>query len=67
MVTSETLRLIEEKGVFVVPTQFTSVRTARFAEDEAYWESSGMNSYCKIKIRKYQKELLEAAALLGEE
>ena len=66
MVTSETLRLIEEKGVFVVPTQFTSVRTARFAEDEAYWKSSGMTPHCKIKVRKYRKEILETAALLAK-
>ena len=66
MVTSETLRLIEEKGVFVVPTQFTSVRTARFAEDEAYWKSSGMTPHCKIKVQKYRKEILETAALLAK-
>ena len=66
MVTSETLKLIEEKGVFVVPTQFTSVRTARFAEDEAYWKSSGMTPHCKIKVQKYRKEILETAALLAK-
>ena len=66
MVTSETLRLIEENGVFVVPTQFTSVRTARFAEDEAYWKSSGMTPHCKIKVQKYRKEILETAALLAK-
>ena len=66
MVTSETLRLIEEKGVFVVPTQFTSVRTARFAEDEAYWKSSGMTPHCKIKVQKYQKEILKTAELLAK-
>ena len=66
MVTSETLRLIEEKGVFVVPTQFTSVRTARFAEDEAYWKSSGLTPHCKIKVQKYRKEILETAALLAK-
>ena len=66
MVTSETLRLIEEKGVFVVPTQFTSVRTARFAEDEAYWKSSGMTPHCKIKVQKYRKEILDTAALLAK-
>jgi tryptophan 2-monooxygenase len=66
MATSETFRLIEEKGVFVVPTQFTSVRTARLAEDEAFWETSGMTPYCKIKVQKYRNELLEAAALLAK-
>ena len=54
------------KGVFVVPTQFTSVRTARFAEDEAYWKSSGMTPHCKIKVQKYRKEILETAALLAK-
>ena len=66
MAASETFRLIEENGVFVVPTQFAGTRTARFAEDEAYWKSSGMTPHCKIKVQKYRKEILETAALLAK-
>ena len=66
MATKENFSLIEEKGIFVVPTQYTSTRTARFANDDGFWESSGMTPYCKIKVLKYRKELLEAAAILAE-
>ena len=66
MATKATFALMEDKGAFVVPTQYTGVRSARLAHDEDYWASSGMSPYCKIKVLKYQKELLEAAASLAQ-
>ena len=66
MATKETFALMEDKGIFVVPTQYAGARSARFANDEDYWASSGMSPFCKIKVRKYRKELLEAAAILAK-
>jgi imidazolonepropionase-like amidohydrolase len=66
MASKETLRLIEEKGVFLVPTQYGGVRTARFSDSEEFWESIGNNPYEKIKIRMYRDVLLENARNLAE-
>ncbi|MFA4849602.1 MAG: amidohydrolase family protein [Methanoregula sp.] len=65
MASKETLRLIEEKGIFLVPTQYGGVRTARFSDSEEFWESIGNNPYEKIKIRMYRDVLLENARNLA--
>lgn len=62
----DTLKLIENTGIFVVPTQYAGVRSARLADSEEYWESMGSNSYMKMKIRMYQDRLLENARNLAE-
>ncbi|MCX6691022.1 MAG: amidohydrolase family protein [Methanoregula sp.] len=36
MASTETLRLMEEKGVYIVPTQIMATRPARLAEDDAW-------------------------------
>jgi tryptophan 2-monooxygenase len=66
MATKETLRLIEEKGVFLVPTQYAGVRSARFCDSEEFWVSAGNNPYEKMKMRMYKDVLIENAKNLAE-
>ncbi|MDD1694324.1 MAG: amidohydrolase family protein [Methanoregula sp.] len=66
MATKETLQLIEEKGVFLVPTQYGGVRTARFCDSEEFWESIGNNPYEKMKMRMYKDVLIENAKNLAK-
>lgn len=61
MASKETLALIEEKGVYFVPTQYAGVRSARFADSEAYWDAMGATPEMRIKMRKYKDLLLETA------
>ncbi|AFA48626.1 metal-dependent hydrolase family protein [Acetobacterium woodii] len=62
MAAAETINLIEEKGVYVIPTQYAVIREARFSEDDQYWATSGATPYARIKVRKYKDKLLETAA-----
>ena len=66
LATLETIRLIEEKGVFIVPTQYVGVRSARLADSEEYWKSMGSNQYMKMKFRMYKDSLLENARNLAK-
>jgi len=66
MASKKTLKLIEEKGVFLVPTQYGGVRTARFSDSEEFWKSIGNNPYEKMKMRMYKDVLLENARNLAE-
>ncbi|WP_321505563.1 amidohydrolase family protein [uncultured Methanoregula sp.] len=66
MASKETLRLIEEKGVFLVPTQYAGVRSARFCDSEEFWISAGNNPYEKLKMRMYKDVLIENARNLAE-
>ena len=61
MASLETIRLMEEKGVFIIPTQYGGVRSARLADSEEYWQSLGSNQYMKMKIRMYKDVLLKNA------
>jgi len=62
LASKETIKLIEEKGIFVILTQYVAVRGARFADDDQYWETSGATSFAKRKVRKYKDALLQTAA-----
>jgi tryptophan 2-monooxygenase len=66
MASKKVLRLIEDKGVFFIPTQYAGVRSARFADNDEYWESKGNNPFMKMKIRMYKDVLLENARNLAE-
>ena len=61
----ETIRLIEEKGVYLVPTQYGGVRSARLADSEEYWVSLGSNHYMKMKFRMSKDNLPENARNLS--
>ena len=58
MASPETIRLLEEKGVFLVPTQYGGVRSARLADSEEYWQSMGSNQYMKMKIRMMKQKIV---------
>ena len=66
LASKETLALIEEKGVYLVPTQYGGVRSARFADSEAYWDAMGATQDMRIKMRKYKDSLLETAHHLAK-
>lgn len=66
LATPQTLKLMVEKGVFLVPTQFTVLDDARRVDDDAYW--AGQPVYKREKFRKYRKALLDSAkAIAGSE
>lgn len=61
-----TLKIMEKKGVFLVPTQLAVVRQARRVDDDAFWAAAAKPSYVRRKYRKYAAQLLEAAKNLAE-
>ncbi len=61
MASKETLCLMEEKGVFIVPTQLMATRPARLADDDAFWQRLNAPVHMRIKVRKYRDCLLEGA------
>jgi imidazolonepropionase-like amidohydrolase len=63
LASAETLRMMEDAGVFMVPTQYAIVSGARRGEDHPMWAI--MPEYAKRKVRKYRGALLDAAERLA--
>jgi imidazolonepropionase-like amidohydrolase len=63
LASAETLRMMEDAGVFMVPTQYAIVSGARRGEDDPMWAI--MPEYAKRKVRKYRGALLDAAERLA--
>ena len=61
MVSTETLRFMEEKGVYIVPTQLMATQPARMADDDAYWTNLNAPAHMRVKMRKYQESLIDGA------
>jgi tryptophan 2-monooxygenase len=61
MVSTETLRLMEEKGVYIVPTQLMATQPARMADDDTYWTTLNAPAHMRVKMRKYQEALIDSA------
>jgi tryptophan 2-monooxygenase len=61
MVSAETLHCMEEKGVYIVPTQLMAVRPARMADEEDFWKTRNAPAHVRVKIRKHRDALLEGA------
>ncbi|EUA35068.1 amidohydrolase family protein [Mycobacterium xenopi 3993] len=59
LASADTLRMMEDAGVFLVPTQYAIVSGARRGEDDPVW--AAMPEYAKRKARKYRGALLDAA------
>ncbi|MFM9372592.1 amidohydrolase family protein [Streptomyces sp. Da 82-17] len=59
LVTAETLRLMVDEGVFLVPTQFTVLDDARRVDDDAYWADKP--DYKRRKFREHRAALLDGA------
>ncbi|MCV7398991.1 amidohydrolase family protein [Mycobacterium fragae] len=60
---AETLRMMEDAGVFMVPTQYAIVSGARRGEDDPMW--AVMPEYARRKAQKYRGPLLDAAERLA--
>lgn len=60
------LKIMESKGVFLVPTQMAVIRQARLIDDDAFWAAAGKPPYVRRKYRKYAGRLIEAARNLAD-
>jgi tryptophan 2-monooxygenase len=61
----ETLKLMEARGVYLVPTQIAVVRFARLIDDDAFWKAVNEPPYVRAKYRKHAKAILESARNLS--
>lgn len=59
LASAETLRMMEDAGVFLVPTQYAILSGAQRGDDDPMW--AVMPEYAKRKARKYRGALLDAA------
>lgn len=59
LASAETLRMMEDAGVFMVPTQYAIVSGARRGDDDPMW--AVMPEYARRKAQKYRGPLLDAA------
>jgi imidazolonepropionase-like amidohydrolase len=59
----ETMRMMQDAGVFMVPTQHTILSGARRGEDDALW--AAMPEHSRRKMQKYRGALLDAAEHLA--
>ena len=58
-----TLRMMEDAGVFMVPTQYTILSGARQGEDDPLW--AALPEHSRRKMQKYRGPLLAAADALA--
>ena len=58
-----TLRMMEDAGVFMVPTQYTVLSGARQGEDDPLWVT--LPEHTRRKMHKYRGALLDAADSLA--
>jgi tryptophan 2-monooxygenase len=61
----ETLRLMEARGVYLVPTQIAVVRFARLIDDDAFWQAVNEPPHVRAKYRRHAKAILESARNLS--
>ncbi len=63
LATPATLRMMQDAGVFMVPTQYTIVSGARQGEDDPLWAT--LPEHSRRKMQKYRGALLDAADSLA--
>jgi imidazolonepropionase-like amidohydrolase len=63
LASAETLRMMEDAGVFMVPTQYAILSGARRDDSDPFWAT--VADYTRRKIRKYRSALLDAAERLA--
>ncbi len=63
LASAETLRMMEDAGVFLVPTQYVILSSARREEDDPYW--AAVPGHMRRKFQKYRGALLDAAERLA--
>jgi imidazolonepropionase-like amidohydrolase len=56
-----TLAMMEQKGIYVVPTQIAVIRQARLIDDDSFWKAADKPPYVREKYRRYAAALMEAA------
>jgi tryptophan 2-monooxygenase len=65
MVSRETIGLIRERGVYLVPTQLVVVRPARMANDSAFWGGLKAPAHVREKILRFRDDLLNGASAIA--
>jgi imidazolonepropionase-like amidohydrolase len=63
LASAETLRMMEDAGVYLVPTQYTILSGARQGEDDPLWAT--LPEHSRRKMEKYRGALLDAADTLA--
>jgi imidazolonepropionase-like amidohydrolase len=63
LASAETLRMMEDAGVFLVPTQYGILSGARRDADDPLW--TAIPEYARRKFEKYRRPLLDAAEQLA--
>jgi imidazolonepropionase-like amidohydrolase len=63
LASATTLRMMQDAGVFMVPTQYTILSGARRDEGDALW--AAMPEHSQRKMQKYRSALLDAAEHLA--
>jgi tryptophan 2-monooxygenase len=63
LASTETLRMMEDAGVFLVPTQYAILSGAQRAESDPLWAAAP--EYARRKVEKYRGPLLDAAERLA--
>jgi tryptophan 2-monooxygenase len=61
MASLDTLKLMEARGVYLVPTQIAVVRFARRIDDDAFWAAVNEPPHVRAKYRKHATAILESA------
>ncbi|MGW5573423.1 amidohydrolase family protein [Nocardia thailandica] len=64
LATADTLRMMVDNDVFLVPTQFTMIDDARRVDDDAYWANKP--AYKRHKFRVHRTALLDGAAAVAD-
>ncbi|HET9874246.1 MAG TPA: amidohydrolase family protein, partial [Mycobacterium sp.] len=63
LASAATLRMMEDAGVFLVPTQYAILSGTRRADDDPFW--AAVPEYARRKFEKYRGALVDAAERLA--
>jgi len=65
MASLDTLKMMETRGVYLVPTQIAVVRQARLIDDDAFWEAANEPPHVRAKYRRHAAAILESGRNLS--
>jgi tryptophan 2-monooxygenase len=63
LASAQTLQMMDDAGVFLVPTQYAILSATRYADDDPYW--AAVPEHARRKFEKYRHALSEAAERLA--
>lgn len=66
LASKDTLAIMEDKGIYLVPTQLAVIRQARLIDDDAFWTAANKPPYVRRKYRKYAQDLMESARNIAD-